>query len=788
MKNYIKLALACSIYFSEIAVNIACGPEQDPYDMQTTYYLPHITGSGYAAFQYIPYQFLYSEREPQSESSINASLWAKHLKVSEKDIIQLMYATDSATAAALLANQTPDSLAGNSFWKALQRHPQELAYFKLTKKAENLSNIKYDYWDPAPIDTDQLLTLGEEAAAQIKNHKKGSFLYLRYAYQAARLALIGKDYAQSMEIYEHYLEPIGTKDPILGWALSNYAGATRWSGNPEKAAFLFAQVFSQRPERRILAYKNYNYIEADVKNIVSLATTKEDKFNIYAITAFNSAEPDLETLKACYDLKPTHEIIPILIGREVNKLEEKLITPFQISYGASNWYEDADITQTRADLASFRNFTLQITKDKKIKSPELGLLAAAYLSVINKENTLAKDYLSKISAGKLTGSYADQFTITQLLTRIEDWKSGTEKDENYLKNTLSWLLKKAQDEKTDSTQYSNFENAPYSLIGRNILTNILVPHYLAAKDTTKASLAALKADVFANNGLVKDTLTQNMSYATQEFWQRNLSATSLNKLIENFKNSEQRDALTAFLLADINQVNFDELYELQGTTYLREHNYKAAIQSFQQVVGPQKKELVTDYYNDQPFFAAPFIAPLKDYPKKRGTRYFSKMDYAKAMLKLVEATQTEKDPEKLANYYFQLAVGEYQTSTFGNSWMLKSYTWSSTDAHDPLTVSWDQDYKQTYTAKLWFEKALRLSKNMEFKAKCVFWLAKCQQHTYQYNEDTRWTYYEHFKESPFYQYAVSNPYFKVLKTQYGRTKLYQTAVHECSYLADFISR
>ncbi|ULT28574.1 hypothetical protein KUH03_19880 [Sphingobacterium sp. E70] len=78
----------------------------DPYDNQTTYYLPNLEDNGFSAFQYIPYQFLYTEEAPVKESIVNSEAWAKYLgsAVNVKDIEQLMYYSDSATAD-LVSNQ-----------------------------------------------------------------------------------------------------------------------------------------------------------------------------------------------------------------------------------------------------------------------------------------------------------------------------------------------------------------------------------------------------------------------------------------------------------------------------------------------------------------------------------------------------------------------------------------------------------------------------------------------------------------------------------------------------------
>ena len=55
-------------------------------------------------------------------------------------------------------------------------------------------------------------------------------------------------------------------------------------------------------------------------------------------------------------------------------------------------------------------------------------------------------------------------------------------------------------------------------------------------------------------------------------------------------------------------------------------------------------------------------------------------------------------------------------------------------------------------------------------------------------DDMRWTYYESSHDNPFYQFAIQNKYFHQLKNQYQKTVFYQTAIRECTYLQDFISK
>ncbi|WP_312186995.1 hypothetical protein, partial [Sphingobacterium sp.] len=550
MPNYKKLLLLSSttlaFFFGEIATNIACGPEVDPYDNQTTYYLPNLEDNGFSAFQFIPYQFLYSEEEPVKESLINAEAWAKYLgsQVKVKDVEQLMYKSNAATAN-LASNQQkstwgnlPDSIQGNSFLNTLidGKHEAERAYFMFTKKQEPITNIQHNYWDPDTRNFKEIAQFAELAEQQIAKYPKNSFLYIRYAYQAARLYLFGQEYSKSMAIYEKYLQAVKGDEAILNWALSNYAGAVRKNGDGARAAYLFSKLFTASPERRILAYSNFHYITASDAEIFQYTKNDADKFNVNAILGFGSGNHALKYVTACYQLDPANTVNAVLLGREVNKIETEMNESFYLSSDRYNYYSrNEEKGTTKLYLDSVRNFALQLYQDKKYVQPQLGLITAAYLSWINKENTLAKQYLSEIKETDLSPKLIDQLQITRLLTQLSDWQVSKQLEETQLIKTLTWLEEKAQlDGKEDirkkSWGYNAFEYSNYSLICRNILQNLVVKHYLNTQDTAMASLAAVKADTYYNYGFVKDSLEDNMQWTTMHFWENSLTPKTLLKI------------------------------------------------------------------------------------------------------------------------------------------------------------------------------------------------------------------------------------------------------------------
>ena len=105
MHRFRKLSIVFSAFagafFGEIALNIACGPEPDPYDYYVSYFHNNVAGDGYAPFSFTDLRFLYDEEEPGSESRINSAEWAEYLGegVRPADVHAAMYRTDASRAA-----------------------------------------------------------------------------------------------------------------------------------------------------------------------------------------------------------------------------------------------------------------------------------------------------------------------------------------------------------------------------------------------------------------------------------------------------------------------------------------------------------------------------------------------------------------------------------------------------------------------------------------------------------------------------------------------------------------
>src|SRR5690606_28871543 len=225
MNNFKKSCIVFSAfvvaYFAEIAINIACGPEPDPYDYYVSYFHNNVSGDGYVPFSFTNLSFLYSETEPESEAQINSRTWADYLggDVQALDVERLMYHTDDATDSVVLRYLTdgdtalPDSLSENTYLDALKQDKKARRYYLFAKENEPYAVVSYqNYWDPDPRDTldvGEMYDLAERAEKLARKSRRDEFLQLRYAYQAARMYHYAGWYERCVAVYDTYLAHAG---------------------------------------------------------------------------------------------------------------------------------------------------------------------------------------------------------------------------------------------------------------------------------------------------------------------------------------------------------------------------------------------------------------------------------------------------------------------------------------------------------------------------------------------------------------------------------------------------
>lgn len=818
MNSFKRLCIVFSVfllsYFGEIAINVSCGPEPDPYDYYVSFFHNNVPDEGYVPFSFTNMRFLYDEAEPESEVRINSREWADYLGkgVRAVDVGQLMYHTDSATDSVILRYLTggevalPDSLAANTYLKGLAANEPARIYFLFAKELEPYATVTYNhYWDPDPRDTmdlGRMEALADSALRRADEHPRNRFLRLRYAYQAARMYHYSGLFEDCVETYEEYIQPSREKSAVKGWALALKAGATRRLNEPAEAAYLFSKVFTASPERRVQAYKNFHYIDVPFEDVLALAQSNEERAAIWAIRGFNNGGFDRETLSSVYDLAPKSPLVGVLLTREINKLETQLTEASQ--YYQEGWWSDyyrPDSTQAKArnHAAWIADFSRKLASEKQYTEPGLGMVSEAYVHWLLGNADQAEALLAGVKVGRLSERLADQYRIVELLINVNRLKATDNVDEKAMLPALQWLDQKRQDEINQAiTRYGNERyswmaaaDLRFNRTATNLYQSVLAPHYMQQKDTAMAALLMWKGASPGGTEIEPaGELYDRLGWPTQAFWQEQLQPAALERLATWGREGVNRPWAPLFE-QQLGALESDPFWDLLGTAYLRMHDYTAASKAFAHLSTDFAPPAPVNWYSaeEETLWPDPFLETLNDYPKQFGNEALSKVEFAKTMADLQR--RIADDPDHAAAYYFQLANGVYQTGAFGNSWQLISYSWTSSDNYLKGAYYYSGDFHEARQAAVWYRKARELSGDREFQAKCTFMLAKCEQKSYLF--DNIRDYYDTTYASPqgqpdpFWVFSQRNRYFKELRENYLDTDFIRAAASECTYLADFIA-
>lgn len=457
----------------------------------------------------------------------------------------------------------------------------------------------------------------------------------------------------------------------------------------------------------------------------------------------------------------------------------------QVSQG-SFFVAMPDSVKTKYDthIEKLRTFCKQLAGDNKYKEPQIGTIVNAYLYFMQNKPGEGLKVLNDFKEDGADAKLIDQKQIVKLLLSAQGIKQLKPVDEAALLPSLQWLSSKVTADakpKRDMYPPTPDDENQFAKTRRNFYNYVLAPAYLRQGDTARAALAMLnsnKGDMASYNWYIN----RNMP----DFWFNYLHSAQLKQLI-NWKAQQPGDKYLSFLCEGLNAVNNDSLYELLGTISLREHNYAAAAKAFSQIKG---KKVINAAYNGQDYYSDnesnqgdPFVTQINDYPKYFEGKRYTKLTFAQKMAQL--ESQLQKDP-KNAEACYQMANALYNTSAYGNSWGLITYIWSSTDLGRKMLYYYDADFIKATNAKSYYLKARGLSNDPEFKARCTFMAAKCEQKQHEqpsYTDDYK-TYDE--REKQYMKQQRENSYFKEMQ-QFKTTAFYKKAVEECSYLNDFIS-
>lgn len=793
--------------FTIASINLVCllfpynilgcaGGDEDPYDYYTGFFHPKTSGDkDFEPFYYTNVQFLYQQEEPVDIARLTSAEWSSFAQnkftreeaydfvcgYASKDLTSLYNSIEKQKPLSI-----PDSVKKNGMTKYLieGKNLEALGYLLYARKLEPFVTGSWNSWETPQKDSAKM-------AAYIRNGQqllavaKDPFIQLRYAYQITRLAHYSGRYQDCLNWYDQLVQPNPTKSILQELSLGLKAGALLRTGHADQAAYLFSQLFAAGKAKRISNYMSFDWSTkrfdaANRKASLSLCKTNSEKANMLGLFVLGSNTQELKAIQQIAQLDAKADLLPVLITREVNKLEENVLTPSLRFRGGSQ----SVTIQYREINKTDKAYQDWIDEAKQMAAWLPGLkgngqegfykLAAAHTSLIAEDFDKARTYLTQSRDLLSDPLQKDQWKMTSLLVAINSRTAIDNNFEKELMPSIDWLTVRAKKD----PEFARFK--------RRLFADVLAIKYKAANDMTKYYLCRAVAD-----SIQKASLADSYGYFPETLY--DLKTTASGSDIEKLIRFTESASLNPFEQYLVKQADFKQpdLYDLAGTSCLRLYSFAEAEKWF--------KKLPANFYAREPYTtylaANPFADLILDthQPTKQDTVKYTKLSFTQKMIRLEKSLATAIDKERKAQICYELAKGYYHITYWGNSWMMVEYRWSVFDneaTEKPAGRNYSEDYFKAQKAKTYYLQALSLTGDRNLQAKCIFMAAKCDQKQvspppvmYEDNASYRTELNIWLKN-----FDARNAYFTQLQKNFSNTPFYKEAFNTCSYLKDFVTR
>jgi hypothetical protein len=588
---------------------------------------------------------------------------------------------------------------------------------------ENIQKIKRD--------------LFETAQKKLKEAPT-TFLQQRYAFQICRL-----QYQLNKEdngVYAKYFGNVKPNNLMSVWAGFFHAQNVSTSLN-DRYRFL-TRVFINSAEKKFRCVQLFtNLYEKNPYNADSLTHTEQSIANVM-LAACNPGRA-IDQIRQAYTLDANNIYLPFLVSREINKLEDWLITPlFYGKYSMANsdpfacaysWWEEykeqegknsdemgeklqaENLATDNEYLMQLKSFLEEILPKTNGEVKDYYTISLAHLSLLQENTADTRRYLSKVSSGA-------NVTI-QLQKKLETiWLAIKTQDVNSKAFETIFVQNIADLERISTPGYEN-KHLLYTL------TLTLANEYLKKGNRLYGNLLRMKSDVYHQNWYAERTPD---NYATIAYFDKNATISDMDKLIALIEKKNK----TSYESTVCDQIipSLNACKELKGTIAFRNNDLQLAYDTF--------ASMPTDYWTSNNFLFSYYLNEDPFIPKGlRANKYrkfdykFNKAEFVKELIDLQKQI-TEKETNR-ADAYIRLGNAYFNTSYWGNAWMMTRYGSSVGDIYYSKTEclpQWMADYMTADIARRYFEKALSEANSDEQRAYASVMLFSIHQYCYDFKE------------------------------------------------------
>ncbi len=786
----ISLIILIELGFLLFPANIiGCSDTPDPFDEYITFFRNDLSPeTDYSSFYYVENAVMYNPLGPAADTTDNVTkMWVHYCEgaIKLRDADRLINKSSAEDLASLYAHLQMESasiapkIRDNPMTAFLLRHHDSAAvkYLWLAKQAEEyISRGANSHDDQAEwvMRTKDSIGMSELIIVALQGHafSKNNFFRARYAFQAERLAFYDHHYQDCIRIYDELIKNSPASGHLVWVGLGYKAGALWRTGRRIEAAYRFSQLFTLNPNTS--DYQSFDWCvhrfeDSDRRACVAQCRNDHEKAEILGLFLLGSNVPEKAALERIYQLAPGTPVQEVLAVREVNKIERNYLTPHLMQQKGGSaindlfWYEGDDtgdnwLKEARA-LVSFYD---SVGQNRKVAHPGLFLTAAAQLCYMTRQFGRGDSLLNRAAAFPAAEKLRDQQKMTRLLLTINKRAVVDHDFEKALLPSLQWLGQKARRDSilNAPSEWGNEHLGLWRQIYRNLLSEVLAKRYYRQKDRCSEALCI---------GAAEQTKSPSEG-PTLNFIRDRMTATDLMHLLQLLQGQDET-GWKKYLVSRF-PVQVDEIRQAIAVAHIREHHFHQGLKWMSGIKDPQLLKLDRNPFADLLFDNQDSIFA---FDKGRFDKRAFIAEMAALSDKVSYHTATAKD-------FYRLATGYYNMTLYGRAWEVVEYHRSGEEGEDRPTdkTEFDNDYYECYTAEAFFKKAMAASPNREFKARCLFMMAKCAQKQVSFVSEWSEAY------NGFVTKFKHNSHFPQLVGEYGNTGFYREAFNTCSYLRDFV--
>ena len=680
------------------------------------------------------------------------------------DIHALLYETDPNTYFEKIKS---NGLNQNTFVQALKNKPELLAYFNFAKQCEYAFNggsrPNPDWFEADTIATQ---TLVPKAEALLKSAKQ-PFVRLRTAYQLIKAYEYLDNTEGVKKIFDAHIKSSKSTSWIVGSALFYYAKA-----QPEGVArnLWATNCYEKTQDKKFQSLKLINR----EKRTETVAEACDDKQRALAATLMTLQYPgrSLDEIQAVYTANPTQSELPMLIEREINKLEDWLYT-YELTSARTNLHESvhrlangtsfealdysskdyaqkeaaqqaANWQSDRIYLNNVAGFVDKLISENKVKDREFMLLSGAHLAFLTQNFEKTRTYLATLKTlPNVPANVRVQADLTRVLCDL--YAAPTISAE--VEASIAQFETTLQKEKKVITDFETFRQQVYLFIGKKFIAQGKVGRgclltMMSERFTKYVSAFAHENGYHRLFGLAKpadfDDVLQIINTPKTAF-ERFLAAEKRPYLTEEGHYDEKTDEWV--VIKSPRQWDVNKIKDYKASYYVRHDQMDNALAVF--------KTIPLTYWQEEPYSTMLNCNPFYiDLAHPHATIFADSTKYNKTTFtQRVVALQNEakRDPSVSAKNYYLLGNAYFNISWKGNFWLMSDISWGTSESYSEYFTE-DNTFANNYfgleRAQKYYELCLKTTNDVKLAALCHFMIGYCSETRTDYNfykgNENRW--------------------------------------------------